>query len=246
MPATPPEARLAAAASAGLGLVLLVIVLSVAIRLGADAASAGLLSVLRGVHRTSASLEVLAMLALAWFAWRERARHEAIARGAAVAAAITLFLSALGIAAGQNPPPVAALGNLLGGLALAAAFAWVLGRAHGQAGRPSSRLGHAAAALFVVQCALGAWLALFAEELWSWALLAHAALGLALAAGAVWLALRLARAAQRFALLGAVLAAPAAGIASALFEQPLAASLAHAAAAALLVAAAAYAHARLA
>jgi heme A synthase len=85
-----------------------------------------------------------------------------------------------------------------------------------------------------------------AEELWSWALLAHAVLGLALAAGAAWLALRLARAAQRFALLGAALAAPAAGIASALFEQPLGASLAHAAAAALLVAAAAYAHARLA
>lgn len=231
MPARPPEARLAVAASAGLGLVLLVIVVSVAIRLDAEP-----LVALRGVHRTAASLEVLAMLTLAWLAWRR----------ALLVIALTVILSALGIAAGQNPPPAAALGNLLGGLALGAAFAWVLGRAQGQAGQRSSRIGNAAVALFAVQCVLGAWLALFAEELWSWALLAHAALGLALAAGAVWLALRLERAAQRFALLGVALAAPAAGIASALFEQPLAASLAHAAAAALLVAAAAYAHARLA
>jgi heme A synthase len=231
MPARPPEARLAAAASAGLGLVLLVIVVSVAIRLDAEP-----LFALRGVHRTAASLEVLAALALAWMAWRR----------AALVIALTVFLSVLGIAAGQKPPPLAALGNLLGGLALAAAFAWALGRAHGHRPQGASRFAHAAVALFAVQCALGAWLALFAEELWSWALLAHAALGLALAAGAVWLALRLARAAQRFALLGAALAAPAAGIASALFEQPLAASLAHAAAGALLVAAAAYAHARLA
>jgi len=231
MPVGPPEARFAAAAATGLGLVLLVIVVSVAIRL-----DAGPLAALRGVHRAAASLEVLAMLALAWLAWRR----------SLLVIALTVFLSVLGIFAGQKPPPAAALGNLLGGLALAAAFAWVLGRAHGQTARRSRRIGQAAAALFAVQCALGAWLALFAEELWSWALAAHAMLGLALAAGAVWLALRLERAAQRFALLGAALAAPAAGIASALFEQPLAASLAHAAAAALLVAAAAYAHARLA
>jgi heme A synthase len=52
--------------------------------------------------------------------------------------------------------------------------------------------------------------------------------------------------AQRFSLLAVALAAPAAGAASALFGQPLGAALAHAAAAALLVAAAAYAHGRLA
>ena len=231
MSARPPEARVAAAAATGLGLVLLVIVVSVAIRLDAEP-----LFALRGVHRASASLEVLAMLALAWLAWRR----------ASLVIALTVFLSLLGIFAGQNPPPVAALGNLLGGLALAAAFAWVLGRAHGRAPQNQQRLGHAVAALFVLQCALGAWLAILAEELWSLALLAHALIGLTLAAGAAWLALRLSRARQRFALLGAALAAPAAGAASALFGQPLAASLAHAAAGALLVAAAAYAHARLA
>lgn len=226
-----PEARFAAAAATGLGLVLLVMVVSVAIRLDAEP-----LFALRGVHRAAASLEVLAALALLWLAWRN----------ALLVIALTVFLSVLGIAAGQKPPPLAALGNLLGGLALAAAFARALGRAHGPRPQGSSRLAWSAAALFALQCALGAWLSLFAEELWSWALLAHAALGLTLAAGAAWLALRLARAAQRFALLGIALAAPAAGAASALFGQPLGASLAHAAAAALLVAAAAYAHARLA
>lgn len=231
----PVEGRVAKAAWSGLVLVLVVIVFSVAIRIGEESASAGLLRVLRGVHRVSASAEVLAAIALVWLAWR---------RSLAVAV-LTIFLSVLGILAGQKPPPLAALGNLLGGLALAAAFAWVLGRAHGRAPQERRRLGDGVAALFVVQCGLGAWLSLFAEELWSLALLAHALVGLALAAGAAWLALRLARAPQRFALLGLALAAPAAGAVSALFDQPLAASIAHAAAAALLVTAAAYAHARL-
>lgn len=233
--ARPLAPRIARAAWAGLVLVLVVIVFSVAIRIGEDSASAGLMRVLRGVHRVSASAEVLAAIALAWLAWRR----------SLLVAALTIFLSVLGILAGQKPPPLAALGNLLGGLALAASFAWVLGRAHGHAHQARNRVAHTAAALFALQCAIGAWLSLFAEELWSWALLAHALLGVALAAGAAWLALRLARAPQRFALLAAALAAPAAGAASALFGQPIAASIAHAAAASLLVAAAAYAHARL-
>jgi hypothetical protein len=226
----PPARVIGAWSAAGLGLVLLVIVLSVAIRL-----DAGPLAALRGAQRAAASLEVVSMLALASLAWR----------GAVLVIALTVFLSVLGIAAGQNPPPLAALGNLLGGLALAGAFAWVLGRSHGREARGARLLGHAAAALFAVQCALGAWLAIFAKDLEAWALGAHTALGFALAAGAVWLALRLERAAQSLVLLGIALAAPAAGIASAQFYQPLGASLAHAAAAALLVAAAAYAHARL-
>jgi hypothetical protein len=222
--------RFARAARAGLGLVLLVIVVSVAIRLRAEP-----LAALRGVHRAAASLEVLAMLALAWLAWRR----------ALPVIVLTVFLSVLGILAGQNPPRAAALGNLLGGLALAAAFAWALARAHAGA-EPRARVaGHAAAALLAAQCALGAWLAIYARDLEPWALGAHTALGFALAAGAVWLALRLARPAQRVALLGFALAAPAAGIASAQFYQPLGASLAHAAAVALLVAAGAYAHGRL-
>jgi hypothetical protein len=235
-PSRTQEARIARAAWAGLVLVLVVIVFSVAIRLGEKEWAAGLMRLLRGVHRVSASAEVLAAIALAWLAWRR----------SLLVAALTIFLSVLGILAGQKPPPFAALGNLLGGLALAAAFAWVLGRAHGRVPQDRDRIARAAAALLALQCALGAWISLFAEELWTWALAAHALLGVALAAGAAWLALRLRHASQRFALLALALAAPAAGAASALFGQPLGASLAHAAAAALVVAAAAYAHARLA
>ncbi|HSG77476.1 MAG TPA: hypothetical protein VLA30_15235 [Burkholderiales bacterium] len=220
--------------AAGLGLVLVVLFASLAIRHASDELGA-VLGAVRGVHRAAASLEVVAALALTWLAWRR-------ALGVAV---LTVFLSVLGIAVGQNPPPAAAAANLLGGLALAAAFAWLLGRAQGHAARAARRLGHAVAALFVAQCALGAWLAIFAEDIWGWVLAGHVALGLGLAAGAAWLALRLERAAQRFALLGLALAVVAAGAAAALFGQPLAASLAHGAAGALLAAAAAYAHARL-
>lgn len=228
-------ARLIGAWSAGgLGLVLAVIFASVLIRLASDELGAALVFV-RGAHRAAASLEVIAAVALTWLAWRR----------ALVVAVLTIFLSVLGIAAGQNPPPAAAAANLLGGLALAAAFAWQLGRAQGRSAQPAGRGAHVAAALFIVQAVLGAWLVIFAADIWSWALAAHAALGLALVGGAVWLALRLDHAAQRFALLGVALAVLAAGAVAALFAQPLAASLAHAAAGALLVAAAAYAHARL-
>jgi len=188
----------------------------------------------RVVHRAAASLEVVAALALVWLAWRRTL----------VVAALTVFLSVLGIAAGREPPPLAALGNLLGGLALAAVFAWLLGRARGRSAQPASRVAHVVAALVALQCALGAWVSIFARDTVSWALVAHAELGLMLAAGFAWLALRLATAAQRYALLGLALAVPVAGL-SAISGQALAASLAHAAAVALLVAAAAYAHARL-
>jgi hypothetical protein len=220
--------------AAGLGLVVVVLLASVAIRLAAQELG-GALAAVRGLQRAAASLEVIAALALAWLAWRR----------ALVAAALTVFLAVLGIAAGREPPPLAALGNLLGGLALAAVFAWLLGRTHGRAAQSADRFAHAAASLLVVQCVLGAWVSIFARDAGSWALFAHAELGLVLAAGSVWLAARLARPALRRALRGIALAVPVAGL-SALCGQSLAASLAHAAAVALLVAAAAYAHARLA
>jgi heme A synthase len=234
-----PERRLAMAAAVGLGCVLLVLFVSAAIRLGAEVFGASEMKILRGVHRSAASLEVIAMLAAAWLAWRMRANPPVIA----LAAALTVALSVLGILAGQQPPPLAAYGNLTLGLALAASFAWLLGRTSKS---KKNRLAHLAAGLIVVQVLLGAWIAIYSETLWSWALLAHALLGLALAAAAMWLAARLERAAARFALAGLALAVPAAGFASALFDLPLGATLAHAAAAALFVAAAAYGHARIA
>jgi hypothetical protein len=232
-PAQRAPARLTGAwSAAGLGLVGVVLLASVALRLASEELG-GALAAVRVVHRAAASLEVVAALALVWLAWRRTL----------VVAALTVFLSVLGIAAGREPPPLAALGNLLGGLALAAVFAWLLGRARGRAAQPASRIADAAAALIAVQCALGAWVSIFARDTGSWVLVAHAELGLVLAAGCAWLALRLAPVAQRYALLGLALAVPVAGL-SALLGQSLAASLAHAAAVALLVAAAAYAHAR--
>jgi heme A synthase len=242
MSAPPPEERrLAAVCAAGLALVLVVLVASAVIRLGADVFGGNALQLVRGVHRSAASLEVLAMVAALWLAWRMRAHRPA----AAVAAALTVALSVLGILAGQQPPPLAAFGNLTLGLALAASFAWLLGRALAPDSM-AKRAAHLAAALVVAQTLLGAWIAIFSETLWSWALAAHALLGLALAAGAMWLAARIARAGARFALAGLALAVPAAGFASALFDLPLGATLAHAAAAALFVSAAAYGHARIA
>jgi hypothetical protein len=58
---------MAKAAWAGLILVLTVIVFSVAIRLGAENASAGLMLAMRGVHRVSASAECR-WIALVWLA----------------------------------------------------------------------------------------------------------------------------------------------------------------------------------
>ena len=238
----PPD-RLAALAAASLALVIAVLFASFAIRLG-QAVEGFPIGPIRVVHRVTASLEVLTMLGVLWLAWRARAHSPVLARAAAVAAAITVFLSILGILAGQNPPPAAALGNLLAGLALAASFAWILGRSRrGPTRRP---LAHLVAILLAAQCLLGAWIAIFAIELWTLPLFLHGIVGSAIACGIAWLGLRCEPALPRFALLGLALAVPAAGFASAFFGQPLGATLAHAGAAALLAAAAGYAHARLA
>lgn len=187
------------------------------------------------------------MLVAGWAAWRLRMSDPALTRAAALAGALTVFLSILGAAAGQNPSPLAAAGNLLGGLALAATFAWTVGRAAVRPGEGGVAHIGGVLALLAAQCVLGAWVSqLSAESLWSFPLFAHAMLGAAVSALAAWLALRLDAPPQRFTFLGAALAAPAAGLASAMFGQPLAAMLAHAAAAALLAAAAAYVHGRFA
>ena len=243
MPQPQPEARrLAILAAAGLGLVLLVVLVSVAIRLGQSAApplGASAMLALRVVHRTAASLEVLVMLRLTWLAWRGRGERPAFARGAALALAITLALSVLGIAAGQSPPPLAVLGNLMGGLALAATFAWLAGSLYPGAAVASARLVALATALIAVQCLLGARLAIFPGAASSPALPAHAELGLVLAAALAWLALRGGRPARRAAGLGVALIVPLAGLNALQFDS-LVAAFAHAAAAALFVIAAAW------
>jgi hypothetical protein len=151
---------------------------------------------------------------------------------------LMLALSALGAATGTTPPPAAAAGNLLGGLALAALLACMLGRDGRRGGEP---LAHAVAALAALQAGLGAWNTIFEGDTWTVVLVTHATFGLATAGLLAWLALRL----RAWGLLALALAAPLAGLVSALLDAPPAAALTHAVAAALLVTAAAHVHARL-
>jgi hypothetical protein len=215
-------------AAASLLLVLVVIAASAAIRLGSQDLG-GWLPVVRGTHRVSASLATLLIAAVAILAWRGGRRPLA-----AAIAVVTVFLSALGAATGIGPPPWAQAGNLLGGLLLAGLLAWLLG-----AKEPAQKR---LWALVALQASLGAWIAIFAEELWTPVLLTHVALGIGLAALIAWLAIKR----NKPVLLLLALAVPASGAAAALFGLPLAAMIAHSAAVALLVSAAAYVHAGLA
>ena len=225
-----PAPALRKLTAASLALVLVVVLASAAIRLfNQDLGT--LLPVVRGVHRVSASAAALLILGVGWLAWRGGRRALA-----AATVALMLVLSVLGAVTGTTPPPAAQAGNLLGGLALAAMLAWLLEAKEGLSGKTLPWI-----ALICIQAALGAWLAIFAEELWSLPLIAHATLGLAFAGGILWLS------SFRRILSGALaIAVPVTGIAAALLGQPLAASLAHAAAVALLIAAVASAHGRFA
>lgn len=224
MAASSLERRLA---GAGLVLVLTVVVASAAIRLSHGELGAALAWV-RGAHRFSASSATLLIAAVAYLAWRGGRRGYA-----AALVALTAFLSVLGAATGVAPPAAAQAGNLLGGLALAALLAAAAG---------ASRL---PAFLLVValQAALGAWISIFAAELWTPALFAHALLGLALAGGLAWAGVRCSRLGARLAVLALAAAVPASGAAAALLDVPLAVALAHSVAAALFVCVAATARA---
>jgi hypothetical protein len=229
MPARSLE-RLLAAAS--LGLVLMVILASAAIRLS-DQDLGIYLPVVRGIHRASASLATLLIVAAGWLAWRSGRRSLATA-----IVVVTAGLSILGAATGISPPLPAQAGNLLGGLLLAALLAWLLG--------PRERPQLLPWALVALQACLGAWIALFADELWTPVLLTHALLGVSLAAGAAWLVLRARGGPRALPPVLLAIAVPASGAASALLGLPLGATLAHSASVALRIGAAAYLHARLA
>ena len=237
------EHRARTVAAAGLALVFCVVLLSAAIRLGQATApplGEGMVWMLRALHRAAASLEVLVAAWLAWFAWRMRTERPALARGVALAAAITIALSVLGIVAGRTPPPPAAAGNLLGGLALAAVFAWILGVLHQPAGRAADYAVAGGAVLLTVQCLLGARLAVFPAGAASPALPAHAMLGILLACGVAWFARGIGNARQRAAGFTLALLAPLAGFTVLHFENSAVAAFVHAGVAALLVVAAAY------
>jgi hypothetical protein len=108
--------RRSVALAAGLGLALMLAVIVAAAGIRLETGIPGL----RIVHRVAASLEVLVVLWLGWMAWRRRAVQLAIA--------LTALLSVVGIVGGQSPPREIAAINLAGGLALAAVFAWMLGK----------------------------------------------------------------------------------------------------------------------
>ncbi len=174
---------------------------------------------IRGIHRTAASLAVLAALWLAWVDWRR----------AVLVLVLTALLSLLGIVAGRTPTPLQALGNLLGGLVLAASFAWVLGR--GKWGLTPFIL----LSLFALQGVIGGRLAVFSRTELP-ALPLHALLGIVLAAFCAWLALaRIGGTLGRLLFLLAM-AAPVAGFTA--LEHPYSAvpALVHAASGALLIA----------
>lgn len=209
--------RLAASA---LVLVLVVVAASAAIRLGAQEPALG---ALRLAHRTAASLEVLVLAGLAWFAWRTR--HAPGTTAAAVA--LTVMLSAIGIVAGQQPSPAASMANIVGGLALAACFAWMLSPA--RAWQP--RTGLIALGL-LTQCVLGAALSIHWRDAPLALLAAHVVLGAALVLGAAWLALR-ARWGGMIAVLSVAVAGT--GAAALVLDRAFAPALLHAAAVAALI-----------
>jgi hypothetical protein len=232
--------------------VLAVVLASAAIRLNATGiepmfAASGV-TALRIAHRVAASLEVLAALALAWQAWRGRLPWPAVA----VVLGLTVFLSLLGIVAGKTPTPVQSLGNLLGGLALAAAFAWIW-RKKGS-GPFLPKLGVAGkrvltpffvtlSLLVALQGAIGGRLSIF-SRLELPALPLHALLGVATAAAGGWFALARIGGGLGRLLFTLALVAPLAGFTA--LEHPYSAipALVHAVTVAFFVAAAAIALSR--
>lgn len=210
------------AAALGLALLLVVVVAAAAIRLEWT-------GWVRAIHRIAASLEVLVVVWLAWMAWRRPAVQLALA--------LTAILSVIGIVAGQQPPPAAATANLLGGLALTATFAWILGR---KSGSDPNRIDRAltliCALLIAIQLVLGARLAIV--DRFALALPVHGLLAVGLTALLVWVARG-----RPFLLIPAI-ATPLAGFTALHYEYSAAAALVHAAAVALLLASAAYAFAR--
>jgi hypothetical protein len=222
--------------------VLVVVLVSAAIRLNAagigEMFSVSGIAVLRGVHRTAASLEVLAALGVAWIAWRRRGPSW---QASAVVLALTAFLAGLGIVAGKNPTPVQALGNVLGGLALAAAFAWLLEKKG--SGPFFGKWGLTLFILLALQAVIGGRLSIFGRAELP-ALPGHALLGLGIAALAAWLALARIRGRMGRLLFALALAAPLAGFTALQYEYSAAAALVHAASGAFLIVAAVAAFSR--
>jgi hypothetical protein len=231
-----PERGLRLAAGLGLGLLLAVVVAAAGIRLGTGTGA------LRVVHRAAASLEVIVVLWLGWMAWRAGAPRPAVFRASLLAIGLTAVLSVIGIATGQSPPAAWAAANLLGGLALASVFAWLLGRLSGGSGATHLALASLVGVLLATQLFLGARLSIV--DRFAVALPVHGLLALVLSALLAWAGLARVRGVAGKALFALALVAPIAGFTTLQYEHSAGAALAHAAAAAVLLATAAYAFGR--
>jgi len=237
MPASTPEARRAFASATDVALALMVVVVaaSASIRFSLAADPAAALPVARGLHRAAASFTAAAVLVLAILALRDRALRAQIGIPAASALVLTLALSALGVATGTTPPPLAQFANLFGGIALLALLAWLAGLARGHAKAPFAdantftRLARLALGFGVVQAALGAALATLWTPSNAIALSAHLLTGLTTAALAIALGIRLAAARKSIGvgLVAAAMLAPIAGTVSALLDLSPFAALVH-------------------
>ena len=195
-------------------------------------ASGGIdVQIARGVHRATASSVALLVSALMALAWRQPRLRVA----ASAAFVLMLALSAVGWITGTAPPPAAAFFNQSGGLVLTALLAWIYGRAAAQhPAAPDRKLALAGFLLAGLQAAFGGTLAIYLPQASVGLLIAHAVSGVAAAAAVAALG-------WRYAACAAL--APALGMVWGVL--PVAAAQAgHALAGALLLAAAAFAHAR--
>ena len=229
----PPERRLGVLAAFGLGLILAVVVAAAGIRLGIAVGA------LRVVHRAAASLDLAVTLWLVWTAWRARASLPAVLHASILALGLAGFLTVVGIAAGQNPPPLAAAANLLGGLGLVAAFAWILGELTKGNRALTPILSLLVGLMLAIQLAFGARLAIV--ERYAFALPVHGVLALVLAGVVGWVGLARVGGTAGKMLFVLALAAPIAGFTSLHYEYSALAALVLAVAAALLLASTAYA-----
>lgn len=114
-------------------------------------------------QRITAALVGLCVVGIAFLAWRNRKQRPRTARLAALAFALTIGLSLLGVVTPATLRPVVTLGNLLGGMALLGLLWWLWLRARAapiEVGPGAARLrpwARAGLELLLLQVALGGW-----------------------------------------------------------------------------------------
>jgi hypothetical protein len=227
---------------------LAVIAASASIRIGAKVdgdAPAGRVHAARLVRQNAGAVTALGVLALAIAANAVRATRGALGPAAIAAFAVTATLSAVGLAAGREPPPAAAFLNQFGGVLLAGILGWMLGRLRARReDAPALRmLASVALAIALAQAAFGGAIATLLADPPLLLLVLHAASGVAAAACIVALA-RDCRAPERALLAGVATIVVLIGVACAANASSSALQVAHALAGAVLLAAASYARGR--